>query len=159
MGGSAGADNARFVHVLQVHEADDKLSAPTRCSPEDVAKGNVLRLHVAKDSYGVRLAAPIWILRTGFLFTYLTPDPANDVDPMQEQVRRLYEFIESEERNGICHHTTSLENLLPQLGLSRQQLRAAVHVALERKHLIDQELPKDKQHGRRKTYFARGSRP
>lgn len=158
-GGSAGADNARFVHVLQVHEADDSLTAPVRCTPEDIAKGNVLRLHVAKDSYGARLTAPIWILRTGFLFTHVRPDPQVDADPMEGQLRRLYEFLEGEDANGIRHTANTLDNRLADLRLTRQTMRATLHVALERKHLVEQPLPKHEQAGRRKTYLARGLRP
>jgi regulatory protein RepA len=158
-GGSAGADNARFVHVLQVHEAEDKLAAPKRCTPEDIAKGNVLRLHVAKDSYGVRPAAPIWILRTGFLFTHVPPDPVDDADPMQERLRKLLGFIEAEENSGVRHTPNTLDSRLREIGLSRLELRGALHVALERKHLLEQDLPKAEQQGRKKTYLARGLRP
>jgi RecA-family ATPase len=158
-GGSAGADNARFVHVLQVHEADDKLTAPTRCTPEDVAKGNVLRLHVAKDSYGIKPSAPIWILRTGFKFAHIVPDPTLDVDPMDAQLTRLYEFLEAEETAGIQHTPNTLDNRLADLKLTRHNMRATLHVALQRKHLVEQPLPKEQQQGRRKTYLARGLRP
>lgn len=158
-GGSAGADNARFVHVLQVHASNDTLKAPKRCTTEDIAKGNVLRLHVAKDSYGVRLTAPIWILRTGFLFTHIEPDPIEDADPMQEQLRRLYRFIEAEEGKSIRHTPSSLDSRVSEIGLSRLDVRAALHVALQHKHLLEQELPKAEQRGRRKSYLARGLRP
>jgi len=158
-GGSAGAVNARFVHVLQVHDAADKLAAPKRCTPEDIAKGNVLRLHVAKDSYGARITAPIWILRTGFLFTHVKPDPAEDMDPMEDQLRKLYGFIETEQTNGIRHTANTLDSRLKEIGLSRLEVRATLHVALERKHLLEQELPKAEQSGRRKSYLARGLRP
>ena len=155
-GGSAGADNARFVHVLQVHDIEDKLVPPKRCTTSDIERGNVLRLHVAKDSYGARCFAPIWILRTGFLFTHLPPDRQEDVDPMVEQLRKLYAFIESEEGNGVRHNPASLDNRITEIGLSRQELRATVHVAIERKVLLEQALPKAEQQGRRKTYLARG---
>ncbi len=158
-GGSAGADNARFVHVLQVHDAADKLAVPKRCTSEDIAKGNVLRLHVVKDSYGARIAAPIWILRTGFLFTHVKPDPEEDADPMEEQLRKLYAFIETEEVTSVRHTVNSLDSRLKEIGLTRQELRATLHVALERKHLLEQELPKAEQHARRKSYLARGLRP
>ena len=159
-GGSAGADNARFVHVLAVHDLKDAdYTAPRSCTPEDVAKGNVLRLHVAKDSYGARIGGPIWIMRNGFTFTHLVPEPIEDVDPMLEQLHKLYDFIEGEWANGISHTARSLDNRLQEIGLSRQQLRATLHVALERGHLIDQPLPKDQQRGQRKTYLARGIKP
>jgi regulatory protein RepA len=158
-GGSAGADNARFVHVLQVHEADDKLTAPKRCTPEDIAKGRVLRLHVAKDSYGVRLAAPIWIMRTGFRFTHVPPDPIEDADPMEGQLKKLYGFIEAEESAGVRHTPNSLDSRLRDLGLSRMELRATLHVARERRHLLEQDLPKEEQRGARKAYLAPGVRP
>ena len=59
-GGSAGADNARFVHILAQHVADgDGFTAPRQCSSQDVAEGRLLRLHVAKLSHGKRPAAPI----------------------------------------------------------------------------------------------------
>lgn len=158
-GGSAAADNARFVHVLQVHEPDDEFTAPSRCTPKDIAEGNVLRLHVAKDSYGARIKAPLWILRNGFLFTHVVSDPQLDVDPMEAQLRRLYAFIESETNAGIRHTANSLDSRLMDLGVTRQEMRAALHVSIERKHLVEQSLPKDEQRGRRKTFLALGLRP
>ena len=158
-GGSAGADNARFVHVLQVQETDDKLTPPARCTPEDIAKGNVLRLHVAKDSYGLRPTAPIWILRTGFLFTHVRPDPQLDVDPMEAHLRRLCDFLSAEDSAGVHHTANTLDARLGDLKMTRNAMRAALHVAIERKHLLEQPLPKDQQQGRRKTYLALGLRP
>jgi hypothetical protein len=159
-GGSAGADNARFVHILVAHEPNDKqFAAPRRISTEDIANGNVLRLHVAKDSYGVRITAPIWIQRNGFLFTHVPPDPKLDEDPMKAPLMRLYEFIETEAGNGVTHTMTTLDSRLAELNLTRHSMRAALHVALERGHLLEQALPKEQQRGRRKTYLARGLRP
>jgi hypothetical protein len=118
-GGSAGADNARFVQILQVHDAADKqFVAPKRISPEDIAKGNVLRLHIAKDSYGVRLMAPIWIQRSGFLFLHVPPDPQTDEDPMKASLLRLYEFIEAEDANGIRHTVNTLDKTITRLALA-----------------------------------------
>jgi len=98
-------------------------------------------------------------MRTGFLFTHVVPDPVLDVDPMEAQLRRLYGFLQAEAANGIRHSRSSLEDRLKELQCSRQEVRATVHVAIERKHLEEKPLPKDQQHGRRKSYLALAARP
>jgi hypothetical protein len=76
-----------------------------------------------------------------------------------EQLRKLYEFVETDNGRGIDHTRRTLEDRAKDIGLTREQLRATVHAALELGHLLEQPLPKDKQRGRRQNYLARGLRP
>lgn len=159
-GGSAGADNARFVHILAQHLADgDGYTAPRQCSPEDIAEGRLLRLHVAKLSHGKRPAAPIWLLRQGFTFEHLTPDALDPETVERDRLRALWSFIGTEGKRQIRHTRRSLEDRRGELALSRDDLRALVHVAIERRHLIELELTDNERRGQRKTYLAQGVQP
>ena len=159
-GGSAGADNARFVHILAPHLADGEgYTAPRRCSAEDMAEGRLLRLHVAKLSHGKRPAAPFWLLRSGFTFEHLRPDADDPETVERERLRALWTFLGAEGQRHVRHTRRSLEDRRSALGLSRDDLRALLHVALERRHVVELELATSERRGQRKSYLAQGSRP
>lgn len=159
-GGSAGADNARFVHILAAHLSDgDGYTAPRRCSPEDMAEGRLLRLHIAKLSHGKRPAAPIWLLRKGFTFEHLKPDAADPEEIERDRLRALWHFVGEEGKRHVRHTRRSLEDRRGDLGLTRDELRGLVHVGLERRHLVELALEDDERRGQRKTYLAQGTRP
>ena len=156
-GGSAGADNARFVHLLVQHSQDGEgLTAPQDASGEDMAQGRLVRLHVAKLSHGQRPAAPVWLLRRGFTFEHLQPKRTDPDLVERERIRRVCEYIGHQGRDGIRHSRSTLEDVLEPLQLSRSELRATLHVAIERGYLVERELPKAEQRGARKTYLTLG---
>lgn len=159
-GGSAGADNARFVHVLMPHLADGEgYAAPRGVSPGDIAEGRLLRLHIAKLSHGKRPTAPIWLLRQGFTFEHVKPGAADPEEIERERLRALWQFVGSEGQRHIRHTRRTLEDRKAELGLSREDLRALLHVALERRHVTELELTNDERRGQRKTYLAQGVQP
>ena len=159
-GGSAGADNARFVHVLTQHTQDgDGYSAPSSCPHEALAEGRLLRLHVAKLSHGRRPAQPLWLLRHGFTFEHLRPAAVDAAEIERERLRRLHEFLSQEGAAGVKHTRSSLDDRLRDLGMTRSEMRAALHTALERGHLVEREIPQGERIGARKTYLAAGVSP
>jgi hypothetical protein len=158
-GGSAGADNARFLQVLTVHRPDDKLEVPTDIDSRDIAQGNVLRLHMPKNSYGPRLTAPVWIVRDGFSFRYVVPRFTDSAERRRDDLRRLFDFVSAQQKTGVRHSANSLEGHLGDVGLRRGQLRALVHASQELGHLIEQKLPDGERKGRRQTFLALGVRP
>jgi hypothetical protein len=158
-GGSAGADNARFLQVLTVHRPDDKLEVPTDIDSRDIAQGNVLRLHMPKNSYGPRLTAPVWIVRDGFSFRYMVPRFTDSAERRRDDLRRLFDFVSAQQQTGVRHSANSLEGHLGDLGLRRGQLRALVHASQELGHLVEQKLPDGERKGRRQTFLALGVRP
>ena len=159
-GGSAGADNARFVHVLAAHLADGEgFTAPSDATPEEMAEGRILRLHVAKLSHGKKPGGPTWLRRVGFTFEHLRPSARDAAEIERSRLRTLHGFIRDQAAAGIRHTGTTLEDRLAELGMTRAELRAALHVALERRHLTETEAPEGERRGRRKTYLAAGITP
>ena len=159
-GGSAGADNARFVHVLTQHTQDgDGYTAPGGCPPEALPEGRLLRLHVAKLSHGRRPSQPIWLLRQGFTFEHLKPTAFDAAEIERERLRRLHDFLSREGGLGVKHTRSSLDDRLSDLGMTRSEMRAALHTAIERGHVVELEIPRAERIGARKTYLAAGVVP
>lgn len=159
-GGSAGADNARFVHVLATHKADgDGFAAPSTVTPEDIAAGRLLRLTVEKLSYGQRPTWPIWLLRRGFTFEHVRSVTTDPAEAERDRLRRLHAFIQDQAGNGIRHTRTSLDDRLRELGMTRSDMRSALHVAIERGHVVERDLPEGERIGAKKTYLAAGLTP
>lgn len=160
-GGSAGADNARFVHVLATHEGGGTLAAPAGVSAEDIAAGRILRLHVAKLTDGKRPEVPYWLRREGFRFDWL---PARADDPAareSEALRELCGLVHTASTDGVRHTSRSLEDAFePSTALpNRKELRRLLHVALQRGHLVETPLPDGDRRGRRTHYLELGNRP
>jgi len=159
-GGSAGADNARFVHVLVTHTADgDGWTAPQGVTPEEIAQGRVLRLHIAKLSHGSKPAYPFWLRRSGFTFEHLRPSATDPEALERDRLRRLYDFLTAQSEAGIRHTSNSLDDRITDVGMTRSELRACLHVARERLHVVECDLPPSERKGARKTYLAPGTRP
>jgi regulatory protein RepA len=159
-GGSAGADNARFVHILATHLADGEgYTAPTDANSQDMAEGRLLRLHIAKLSHGKRPAAPIWLQRQGFTFEHLRPTASDPETVQRERLRTLWQFVRDQAAQGIRHTGRTLEDRRTDLGMTRNTLRAVLHVALERRHLIELELPAGERRGGRQNHLSIGAMP
>lgn len=159
-GGSAGADNARFVHVLAVHRQDgDGMIAPASVTPEEIAAGRLLRLTVEKLSYGAKPGWPIWLLRHGFTFEHIRPTATDPAEIERDRLRRLHAFLSAQAESGVRHFRSSLDERLRDLGMTRHEMRAALHVAIERGHVVERELPEGERIGARKTYVAAGVAP
>lgn len=74
-GGSAFADNSRFLHLLARHDPEaprSKYELPPVTGTEDLKRaaenGRLLRLHVTKLSWAARPLDPIWLVREGHEF-------------------------------------------------------------------------------------------
>lgn len=142
-GGSALADNGRFVHVLALHTGDSKELPPAAVKPAEIANGHILRLHVAKLTDAIRPPAPIWLRRTGWRFD-LVPVTASDPEAIRTvRVVALRDFVAAELDRGIRHSRNTLEGARDRLEFKppRAEVRELIHEAVERGHLVELERP------------------
>ena len=75
-GASAVGDNARAVWVLHRHKLVNpgRHVAPPTIPPDAIARGDVIRLHMAKNSHARRIMQPFWAWRDeSGLFTFEMP--------------------------------------------------------------------------------------
>jgi hypothetical protein len=124
-----------------------------------MAEGRLLRLHVAKLSHGKRPAAPIWLQRRGFTFEHLRPTATDPETVQRERLRTLWRFVRDQAAQGIRHTGRTLEDRRTDLGMTRDAIRAALHVALERRHLLELELPAGERRGGRQNHLSIGTMP
>lgn len=119
-GGSAFADGARMVHVLQSLTPDDWFAE----TGEELAPGeNGLRLARPKMSY----CAPtgdILVCRKGFNFRHVrrAANPKNA--KLEQAASKLLSMLDSELAQGRYHSKNSLEAL--DTGLTRKEIRGAI---------------------------------
>jgi hypothetical protein len=71
----------------------------------------------------------------------------------------LYGFVQDQAKDGIRHTRTTLDNRLGELKLSRADLRATLHVALERGHLLELALPEGERRDARKNFLSPAVQP
>lgn len=149
-GGSAGADNARFVHVLVAHTAGS-VPEPAGLRGEDIAAGNILRLHVAKLTDGRRPTEPLWLRRDGWRFDWIPPRPEDPAARELAAIRELCAEIRAGAAEGVLHTSSTLEQTeRPREHIrNRNHLRTLLHVAKERGHVVERELPRDERRGKR----------
>lgn len=121
-GGSALADGARMVVVLQPMEPDEWLKA-TGAALEPGESGLVMAL--PKLSYAPPQDA-IYIRRRGYLFTHEIAVPQTPAQVGEERAQRLFEFLQSEFEAGRKFNMTAVSTQTEETGLSRDQIRAAI---------------------------------
>lgn len=148
-GGSAFADGARMVHVLQAlshTEWKEKTGLPLG----DGEQGLVL----ARPKISYCPAKPdLYIRRAGYAFSAVAEraDRRRDLNAMIEQLVRL---VASELGGGSRHSGRSLVGLHGSTDMSRQQMRDALEAALIAGKIVELDLPENERRGRRKTYLA-----
>lgn len=155
-GGSAGADNARFVHVFVPHDTADEKNypPPAGISPDVLAQGRLFRLHLPKVSGAPPIREPIWLEREGFIFRHIAAAPATQDQREAADVKALKDFLAFELGKGIRHTRHTLEDSLGVLNLSRSRLRRALVLAQEKGHVASVSFPESERHGARTHYLA-----
>jgi RecA-family ATPase len=167
-GGSAGADNARFVHLLMRHaRSDTRRSQNTYVAPPTIPtyaieQGAVLRLHVEKMSGAPRIQEPIWVERDHWMFRHHeTPSPMaqrqalEDALKLQEQqdAAKLVAFIGTELQIGIKHSTRSLVSRCSAIGISKTRVQRAIEVAEASRLIAPTQLPTHERRGSKSYFF------
>ncbi|MEY4757709.1 MAG: hypothetical protein RJA34_2607 [Pseudomonadota bacterium] len=118
-GGSALADGSRMVVVMLPVEAQEWFQK-TGISLEEDESGLVM--HFAKLSYCKRPAS-IYIRRSGFTFTQESISELSTADLQRRNMDQVFEFISSEFSKGKRYNNTQLDQVTPQLNLTRKELR------------------------------------
>lgn len=163
-GGSAFADNSRFMHLLMRHTDEKRFSLPPQVSKQAMQKGLVLRLHTTKLSWGPRPMDPIFLLRDGFNFRHYNAEQQSHEERQASKDKsdrqRVWEFIHQKRLNGIKLTPTELgKDHRFELGLSRDATTKVVSDLLQAGHLINAELPRSEWRGQRKTFLDIGTSP
>jgi len=145
-GGSALADGARFVYILECVKGEP---SPAELDPEAVTEGRVFRLHRTKCTDAPPWTDPIWLMRSGFEFRRVNVESA---DPTTEKIRHreaLLKFLRRQSVEGIGHSVDSLSKA--DHGLSRREAETAIHELEELRLVTRVDLPDHLRRGR-KTY-------
>lgn len=148
-GGSALSDGARMVSVLQSWKPSDSRRPPAGCVATPDATITILAR--PKLSY----AAPqplIWVRRSGWLFEHFLETSVSGEERERALFDQIERFLVAEVKQGHRHTKTSLETALPDL--KRADVRTAIEQLMARGRIIEQDLPPEERHGRRKTYLS-----
>lgn len=165
-GGSALADGSRMTAVLHgwTPAHPDPLPEPWLPHPERA----VLMLDRPKLSYSPPNRPRIWIRRHGFRFTHLIEDPATAAPPRHRHADALEQFLAVEamfaqipdggEVEPMAGYWTKrrLENseaAQAHLGMTRDQIRAAVDDLIGAGQIVSRDLPPGLRQGRRTEFL------
>lgn len=145
-GGSAFADGARMVAVLQSMTSDEWLQA-TGTELHDGDTG--LRLARPKLSYAPP-ASDIFIRRTGYRFQHVMPSSNGAATLRDATANQVWQLLDSELKQGRYHSRNSLESL--DHGIKRADLRKAVDWLIASGRIETRDRPDNNQGGAYK-YF------
>lgn len=167
-GGSAGADNARFVHMLVRHTASDSRRgketyiAPPTVNTFSIAQGAVLRLHVEKMSGAPRIQDPIWLEREHWTFKHhVPPSPHAQRQALEDALKqtemqdaaKLADFIRNELQQGIKHSERSLTRACTAIGITKMRVQRAIQVAEANRLIVTTPLPQHERRGTKSYYY------
>lgn len=168
-GGSAFADNARFIHQLVTVDGPDFALNGRKYrvgSPEsDIAEGNVLALMTHKLSYQRREPHPVFLRRQGFVFEHrhgvvAAADAHMKLDARLDRARKLTNYVLRRKEEGLRLSARDLKvgpDHSRALGMTREDVRSAVDFALERGLLEEGESTATGRSGPPKKYLVAGS--
>lgn len=118
-GGSALPDGSRMVTVI--HSLDHSEWLKQTSSPLKEGESGLV-MHLAKLSY-CPPQAPIYIRRNGYLFTQENVTPRGTDEIRRLRIDKLLEHIQHGYAIGVRYSKNNLEELAPQLGLTRKEVR------------------------------------
>lgn len=152
-GGSALADGARMVAVLQPWDGNQKEPLPQGCK---VATGiSVTALARPKLSYAPPNQPLIFIQRKGWKFEHFMEAPKqNKVEKQTAHGKQLEMFLTSEVGQSRYHTKKTLEALCGSLGMTRNEIRAGL-IALESAGQVQNvDLPKHLRKGGKQSFLC-----
>ncbi len=156
-GGSALADGARIVVVMQLYDPDEsdekektKLRPPRGCIPG--AGVSVTILARPKLSYAPPNLPLIWIRREGFDYHWFTGEPEDKKTSVKANATLLLSFLVEEFRFKRYHHRTSLDDSFPVINMTRADGRSALNELIVSQKVVEMPLPASQRYGARKTF-------
>jgi len=168
-GASAFTDNARQNHQLSIVRLTEQKTIehegvtyelPDTIAVEDFIRGHVLAIFTHKVSYLERDPTPIVLVRHGFAFQQI-PIAPRDGSPMAEENRReinmerVIAHVRGTAVDGIKLTRTDMDGQshLDALGLTRKEVRNALHRALGMHALAETPLPKTERRTQRTKFL------
>jgi RecA-family ATPase len=121
-GGSALADGARMVCVLNRLNPDEWAKATGSALPPD---GLGILMTLPKMTYCTP-QADVYILRTGFRFEQVQPLVRSAEQTRQANVEQVCQFVTDQYQQGSRYSKNALESLKGELNLTRTEIREAV---------------------------------
>jgi regulatory protein RepA len=149
-GGSAFADGARMVHVLQSLTPDEWR---TETGTELLLGESGLRLARPKMSYCAPVG-DILIRRAGYSFTHVVRVTSSKQAQLDTAANRLWELLVEELAAGRYHSRNTLESL--GTGLKRNELRAALDWLIAAQRIESRDLPKAGKGGKQNYLHPTG---
>jgi RecA-family ATPase len=152
-GGSAMADGARMVSVMQTWTKDSKHRPPLGLHPEPGSSISILAR--PKLSYSPPGLPHIWIKRTGFAFEHVIEQPTSIEQREAARTDQLERFLASELKQGKRYTKTELESVREtKIDMTRGGLRGAVVELTASGRIINVELPSHLRQGGRRTFLC-----
>jgi|CXWL01.1.fsa_nt_gi RecA-family ATPase len=142
-GGSAFADGARMVHVLQSLTPDEWR---TETGTELLIGETGLRLARPKMSYCAPVG-DILIRRAGYGFTHVVRVTSSKHAQLDTAANRLWELLVEELAAGRYHSRNSIQSL--DTGLKRADLRASIDWLIASNRIESRDVPNAGKNGRR----------
>jgi putative DNA primase/helicase len=152
-GGSALADGARMVAVLQPWDGNQKEPLPPGCTvgPDT----SVTALARPKLSYAPPNQPLIFIQRKGWRFEHFAESPKQgNAERQTANAKRLETFLVSEVGRSRCHSKKTLETICGNLAMSRNEMRTALTELELGGRVQNIELPKSLQKGGKKFFIC-----
>jgi RecA-family ATPase len=161
-GGAALGDGARAVYSLLTITKELAPNYPgTSLFQDDIAAGRLLAYQITKLTDAPKPLEPLILRRNGWLFEPVKlPEPVEIeraiIDARCERARQNLDKLVAylKEHRYTKPSRKNLEDVHRDVGMSRDDLRAAITQGLMTATLIERSLPADEQKGARKTYLA-----
>jgi hypothetical protein len=164
-GGTAFADNARFIHQLVVvksrkfpFEGTDFM-LPTEATDEDMQRGRILAVLIHKVSYMERQNEPIFIRREGFRYEHLQVNLVGSVAPLDlgaadaELLSKISNYLALKLEDSVRYSASTIEDCYAIFEVTRATLRRVRDDALQTGALEEVDLPPNLRRGKRKTFL------
>lgn len=144
-GAAAISDNGRFTRNLWTFADGDRDrfgDPPSGVTPDEIAQKRVLVMTQPKLSDGPPVTENTWLLRDGWAFTHL-PNEHRDPDQIiRDDVKRLCDFLTTEDRKGKWHTAKTVEENHLVVGIPRNRLRENLAKAQREGWIVQVEIPK-----------------
>jgi putative DNA primase/helicase len=165
-GGTAFADNGRFVHQLVVatkrkftHDGTDYL-LPPGATDEAMRRGQILAILIHKVSYMERPGDPIFIRRDGFRYEQLHADVVGKMPPAspgaddEKHIPKIVDYLNQKLADGKRFSASRIsDDHCKVLGLDRIDLRRIIDEGVQTGIFEAVPLPRNECRGQKKTFI------
>lgn len=151
-GGSALADGSRMMTILQPWKPGQSDGPSPPLTLDASPQSSITILARAKLSY-CESQPILWIAREGWNFTYATDITISPEMAKKEREMQILVFLADQIKSDRRYSRRALEDCADTLGMTRAQVRSALSELTVSGKVMDLDLPKEQQHGRRQTFL------